>query len=60
VARTTERTVVGHVVLELLVWLTGFGIIWLAWKRRLPMEVALLSDAVILAVAWGSPLAVAG
>jgi hypothetical protein len=46
-----------HVVLALALWLTTFGSMALAWKGRLPMEMALLCNAVILLVVWGSPVA---
>lgn len=48
----------GNLVVALLVWTTSLGIVALAWKRRLPVEVALLAAALILLVAWGAPLAV--
>jgi hypothetical protein len=47
----------GHIALALLVWACSFGVIVLAWKRRLPIEVAVISTAAVVAIAWGSPLA---
>jgi hypothetical protein len=51
-------TLLAHLGLALLLWLTSFGMLALAWKGRLPMEIAILAYAVILLVALGSPLAV--
>jgi hypothetical protein len=47
-----------NLVLALMVWGTGFGVLALAWKRRTPLEIALIAAALIMLVAWGGPLAI--